>query len=193
MNHLLLVLCFMTSVVSKTLYCPQESHSNIYVHRDYSYSLQQPSCISATTCIYYWHRNSSQQRKFQPNAVCKIQELLAILLVIDGIETNAGPTTSCFLCPICDKSCDWGQRAIACDECNHWYHASCTGIDSKEYSFLANKSVSWYCIVCHSHNHSTILVDLIDSAESNTFSVLSPTVSIDASNSSLSDASFGEP
>lgn len=54
-------------------------------------------------------------------------------------------------------------------------------------------SVSWYCIVCHSHNHSTILVDLIDSAESNTFSVFSPTVSIDASNSSLSDASFGEP
>ncbi|XP_061174373.1 uncharacterized protein LOC133183429 [Saccostrea echinata] len=99
------------------------------------------------------------------------------------------------MCPICDKPCDWGQRAIACDECNHWYHATCTWVDSEEYLFLSNESVSWYCVVCNAPNHSTVLFDSIDSADSNTFSVLSSrdTSNADPNYSSLSDTSFGEP
>ena len=83
------------------------------------------------------------------------------------------PEAPKYPCAICDKACRWGQKALACDECDHWYHAACTGIDSTEYSHLANTSISWYCIVCNAPNHSTVLYDLIDSADSNTYSVLS--------------------
>jgi hypothetical protein len=71
------------------------------------------------------------------------------------------------------KACKWGEKALSCDECDTWYHASCTGINTQEYSRFANSSVSWYCMICDAPNHSTVLYDLIDSAESNTYSLIS--------------------
>jgi len=120
-----------------------------------------------------------------------------LLLVISGVETNPGPRPPKYPCGTCSKACKWGEKALACDECNTWYHAACTGINSQEYSHLANSSVSWFCNVCNAPNHSTILYDLIDSAESNTFSVLTNTVSSKSSTSDLDDSSqnlsFGNP
>ncbi|CAC5369217.1 unnamed protein product [Mytilus coruscus] len=71
------------------------------------------------------------------------------------------------------KACKWGQKALASDECDHWYHATCTGIDTLEYNHLANTSVSWHCVVCNTCNYSTVHYDLFDSADRNTYSVLS--------------------
>jgi hypothetical protein len=63
------------------------------------------------------------------------------LLIIAGIETNPGPRPPKYPCGTCSKACKWGERALACDECDTWYHASCTGINIQEYSRLANSTL----------------------------------------------------
>ena len=117
------------------------------------------------------------------------------LLIMGGIEVNPGPGSAKDLCGVCKQVCTWKEKAIACDECDTWYHTSCTGITSMEYSRLANTSVSWICAVCSAPNHSTVLYDLIDSADSNTFSALSIQDSTCGSEvtDSLQNSSFGDP
>lgn len=66
------------------------------------------------------------------------------------------------------------------------------GIDFKEYLFLFNKFVFWYCIVCYFLNYLIILFDLIDFVESNIFLVLLLMVLSDVSNSSFLDISIEE-
>jgi hypothetical protein len=78
------------------------------------------------------------------------------LLIIAGIETNPGPRPPKYPCSTCSKACKGVEKALACDECDTWYHASCTGINTQEYSRLANSSVSWYCMICDAPNHSTV-------------------------------------
>ena len=99
------------------------------------------------------------------------------------------------LCGVCKQVCTWKEKAIACDDCDTWYHTSCTGITSMEYSRLTNTPVSWICAVCSAPNHSTVLYDLIDSADSNTFSALSIQDSTCGSEvmDSLQNSIFGDP
>jgi hypothetical protein len=77
------------------------------------------------------------------------------LLIIAGIETNPGPRPPKYPCSTCSKACKGVEKALACDECDTWYHASCTGINTQEYSRLANSSVSWYCMICDAPNLGT--------------------------------------
>jgi hypothetical protein len=44
------------------------------------------------------------------------------LLRIAGIETNPGPRPPKYPCGICSNACKWGEKALACDECDTWYH-----------------------------------------------------------------------
>ena len=175
MAVLLSAVCLMVILVRQTPHTPIETFDTSYPDSDYSTSLLPTGSIyvSSTTCVYYWLVITDQYRSRNPSVKYDTSMCLTLLLVIGGIETNPGPRPPKYPCAICDKACRWGQKALACDECDHWYHAACTGIDSTEYSHLANTSVSWFCVVCNAPNHSTVLYDLIDSADSNTYSVLS--------------------
>ncbi|VDI32648.1 Hypothetical predicted protein [Mytilus galloprovincialis] len=147
------------------------------------------------TGIFHWCRVNKIHRypiKFSENYNSSLYR--TILLVIAGIELNPGPRQLKYPCGTCTKACKWGEKALACDECDTWYHATCAGINTQEYSKLANTSVSWYCMVCNAPNHTTVLYDLIDSADSNTFSMLSisdgnksSSINQDDSNISLGD------
>ena len=166
------------------------SPTHQYPIQDYSYSLQTVNQTPDSVSIYLYNKlvRGNVNHEYNPSFV------RLMLLVLGGIETNPGPRPPKYPCAICGKACKWGQKAIACDSCDHWYHIGCTGINSSEYSYLANTSVSWYCVVCHEPNHSTILYDLIDSNQSNSFSVLSDGRSTE--NGSITDAPdspLGEP
>ncbi|CAC5360010.1 unnamed protein product [Mytilus coruscus] len=147
------------------------------------------------TGIFLWCRVNKIHRypiKFSETYNSSLYRTL--LLVIAGIELNPGPSQIKYPCGTCTKACKWGEKALACDECDTWYHATCAGINTQEYSKLANTSVSWYCMVCNAPNHTTVLYDLIDSAHSNTFSMLSisdgnksSSINQDDSNISLGD------
>lgn len=132
------------------------------------------------TCLYVWANKNSK-----PKVINDTTYFRSLLLVLAGVEQNPGPRTPKYPCAICSKACKWGQRALACDECDHWYHATCTGIDTLEYADLANTSVSWHCVVCNTCNYSTVLYDLLDSADSNTYSVLSSNQSYAGASDSL--------
>ena len=131
--------------------------------------LHEDQCPKPTG-ILYWCITSKIHRypvKYNGNYSTSLYRIA--LLIIAGIETNPGPRPPKYPCGTCSKACKWGEKALACDECDTWYHASCAGINTQEYSRLANSSVSWYCMICDAPNHSTVLYDLLDSAESNTY------------------------
>ena len=71
---------------------------------------------------------------------------------------------------LCGLAVKWGQRGLACDNCDKWYHVSCMSISSGEYDILANKSTVWSCIKCDSSNHTTLYNTL--SASDNAFTSL---------------------
>ncbi|KAK3098493.1 hypothetical protein FSP39_020057 [Pinctada imbricata] len=160
-------------------------------------SLQNTQPISNDTSVYYWLR-TSRLGPF-PSPHIKISgRVRALLLIISGLETNPGPRKSPkFPCGVCSKACKWGQRAIACDECDQWFHVQCMGMNSSTYEHLGNHSVSWYCTSCNNPNHSTTVYDSSLTC-TNSFSVLSnscsmrsssPTTNREASTSSILDAS----
>jgi hypothetical protein len=42
----------------------------------------------------------------------------------------------------CNKAVTWRQRAVACDNCNLWYHANCMGMNSAIYKALEPSNAS---------------------------------------------------
>lgn len=100
------------------------------------------------------------------SCLCKVSlknkpQLLLILLLLSGdIELNPGPPRPIkFPCGICKKACKWGQRAIACDECQIWYHTDCAFLSTFNYDILANCSLSWCCLSCGLPNFSSSLFE----------------------------------
>ncbi|CAG2238216.1 unnamed protein product [Mytilus edulis] len=144
--------------------------------------------------IFHWCRVNKIHRypsQFSENYNSSLYRTL--LLVIAGIEINPGPAKLNIHAGHVPRHVNV-KKALSCDECDTWYHATCAGINTQEYSKLANTSVSWYCMVCNASNHITVLYDLIDSADSNTFSMLSisdgnksSSINQDDSNISLGD------
>ena len=127
--------------------------------------------LHKSTDIHYW-LTCVKARKF--TSTVKPSPFLLALLMIGGIETNPGPVK--YPCVVCQKPCKSNQRAIACDDCDQWFHAKCMGISDKSYQQLGNKSSSWYCTNCNSHNHSTVLYDV--PLSNNTYSPLSDNTNI---------------
>ena len=83
---------------------------------------------------------------------------LSIILLLSGnIELNPGPRTPRYPCGVCHKACTWKQKAVACDQCDIWYHKDCMLMNSNVYSNL--KNVSWYCFRCGLPNFSSALFD----------------------------------
>ena len=61
-------------------------------------------------------------------------------------------------CSVCSESVNRNQKAIQCDQCNNWSHASCSGISRSEYKSLVqeDESILWYCLPCQILNWANI-------------------------------------
>jgi hypothetical protein len=70
--------------------------------------------------------------------------VLAVLLVIGGVELNPGPVDNIVqvLCSGCDRNLNSGTQ---CDCCGLWYHNSCGNA-----KFQAAESGKWNCDGCRS-------------------------------------------
>jgi hypothetical protein len=107
---------------------------------------------------------------------CKNDHLMYIsrllLMISSDCELNPGPRTPKYPCQICSKACIWGQRAVACDNCDQWYHVNCLGMASQNYNYHAQTDVSWICCTCGLPNFSTALFESLIIDTSNVFDSL---------------------
>ena len=69
--------------------------------------------------------------------------IVNLLFLAGDLELNPGPRDPC---GVCNKQVKWTHKAVACDNCNIWYHKSCMVMNSKIYDALSN--ISWYCCAC---------------------------------------------
>lgn len=76
-------------------------------------------------------------------------------------------------------------KAVACDECDTWYHTECMGMTNSVYDRLSNNSVSWQCTACDQPNHSSIVYNSI-TVSANSFSRLTSISSSEPSQLNLS-------
>ena len=74
------------------------------------------------TCVSYWlndiHKSNQPPGK-------SLNLINTFLLIISGVETNPGPIK--YPCGVCSKACRWNQKALACDDCDQWFHTACMG------------------------------------------------------------------
>jgi hypothetical protein len=71
----------------------------------------------------------------------------------------------------CSKAVKWNQRAVACDNCEGWYHAECMNTNSQIYTALTKPDTSWICCSCGIPNFSTSLFESFNINES-TFAII---------------------
>ncbi|KAK3107772.1 hypothetical protein FSP39_021936 [Pinctada imbricata] len=97
-----------------------------------------------------------------------------LILRSSDCETNPGPRPPKYPCQICQKACKWGQAAIACDNCDLWYHTQCMNMNSQVYKYHAKPDASWICCACGLPNYSSSFFTLSSSSclSSNSFSLL---------------------
>jgi hypothetical protein len=57
---------------------------------------------------------------------------LSVLLILQSAdcELNPGPRTPKYPCMVCGKAVKWNQRAVACDNCEGWYHVEYMNMNS---------------------------------------------------------------
>ena len=108
---------------------------------------------------------------------CKNDHLMYISRLLpmrsSDCELNPRPRNPKHPCQICSKACRWGQRAIACYNCDQWYHVNCIGMASQNYNYHAQTDVSWTCSTCGLPNFSTSLFESLVVDISNFFDSLS--------------------
>jgi hypothetical protein len=84
-----------------------------------------------------------------------------LILLSSDTELNPGPATPKYPCQTCNKAVTWRQRAVACDNCNLWYHTNCMGMNSAIYKALEPSNASWTCCQCGIPNFSTSLFESV--------------------------------
>jgi len=88
---------------------------------------------------------------------------VCLLLLAGDIEDNPGPRQPKFPCGECGKAVTFivantrklalaktrsKRLAIACDDCNTWFHADCLGMSLNCYNAVAHPDASWHCCSC---------------------------------------------
>ena len=84
-----------------------------------------------------------------------------LILLSSDTELNPGPATPKYPCQTCNKAVTWRQRAVACDNCNLWYHTNCMGMNSAIYKALEPSNASGTCCQCGIPNFSTSLFESV--------------------------------
>ena len=72
-----------------------------------------------------------------------------LLLLAGDVSSKPGPVKD--PCTICSKGCRSNQRAIQCDGCDKWHHATYLNMGADEYYPLAtdtDESSTWMCFTC---------------------------------------------
>nr|KAI8758048.1 CAunnamed protein product [Biomphalaria glabrata] len=64
------------------------------------------------------------------------------------------------------------QKAIQCDTCDEWYHASCLHMNTPVYYASGNKDASWHCVPCGLPQFTSGLFDSFDADTSNPYNIL---------------------
>jgi len=105
-------------------------------------------------CIGTWHARVALRSAVSQVGTCGDKTFLgamtlctavvAILLVIGGVELNLGPVDNVVkvLCSGCDKNLKSGTQ---CDSCGRWYHNSCGNVKVQ-----VAESGRWNCERCRS-------------------------------------------
>ena len=65
-----------------------------------------------------------------------------------NVKTKAHPCPKVELCSECKLEVKQLDKAIQCDECNIWIHASCNGLCDDEYNKLIVSDDDWFCKNC---------------------------------------------
>ena len=67
--------------------------------------------------------------------------------ILSGKELNPPPAKKLkWPCSICNKNCIANQRAIQCDTCDKWCHATCDGMSVETYNYYqsTNDDIKWH-------------------------------------------------
>ena len=52
-------------------------------------------------------------------------------------------------CGVCDKAVKWKTPAIACDNCDVWFHKNCAHISTPIFNYLScDPEATWQCPTC---------------------------------------------
>jgi len=81
--------------------------------------------------------------------------VLAVLLIIGGVEWNPGPVVEVevqFLCTGCSRNL---KSQIQCEVCGRWYHYSCGSVKAQ-----AAERENWNCDKCRAENVRMLQEDL---------------------------------
>jgi hypothetical protein len=134
---------------------------------DTNSTLTTPSTYEWIRSVYLFHKKKPCPLNLSGNSL----QQLSILILGGKVELNPGSKAK-YPCQICNRAVKWGQKGIACDNCDLWYHQTCMSMNSDTYLRLANTSIAWLCKVCNTPNHSSVLYTSIMS-DDNQFSSLS--------------------
>jgi len=125
-------------------------------------------CDFISQSTYIWCKSVYHFRK-QKTCPLRIetkdlkQLTLSLLLILGGqVELNPGPKAK-YPCQVCNKAVKWGQRGIACDNCDLWFHQACMSMNTDSYQRLANSSLAWLCKGCNTPNHRSVIYQSIQS------------------------------
>ena len=89
---------------------------------NFSYGFQLRSCFT-----YHNIRSLRYQYTCRKCSRHSPLTILILLLMCGDIESNPGPNTpQTYTCGICDRKVGWEDKGVACDNCNIWFHCSCT-------------------------------------------------------------------
>ena len=102
----------------------KSDHRYVYLHKGYI-PCTSTTRISTMASSFYWLRHGINVKMH--NIPKTTKRSLLLLLIIGCVETNPGPRKIKYPCGICSKAVIWGQVALACDNCDQWYHTECTG------------------------------------------------------------------
>ena len=100
---------------------------------------------------------------------------------------NPGPRQVKFPCQICNRAVKWKQEALACDNCDGWYHVECMKMPSAVYKALQNQMPAECACTCGLPNYSTLLFEQCSFDTSNSFSSLSDSYNFSAELKSPTD------
>ena len=86
-----------------------------------------------------------------------------LLASCGDVEPNPGPK---FPCGICEKAVEWSKtrHAVACDDCDVWFHTDCLHMSEACYNAIANTDASWHCCNCGIPHFTSSLFDTAGSS-----------------------------